>query len=106
MCVYSPDTSKIVVNVGLGFHVDYTLDEALKFIDAKEIHLNSYVPQYIKSLTIRSLLIINSQTCCSTVKQSERHPLQDTAGTRRAHLFVTSLLTNIHLRRCTRTCDN
>jgi prefoldin alpha subunit len=38
-----PDTSKIVVNVGLGFHVDYTLDEALKFIDAKEIHLNSHV---------------------------------------------------------------
>eukprot|EP01100_Stratorugosa_tubuloviscum_P015372 TRINITY_DN8790_c0_g1_i1.p1 TRINITY_DN8790_c0_g1~~TRINITY_DN8790_c0_g1_i1.p1 ORF type:complete len:161 (+),score=58.73 TRINITY_DN8790_c0_g1_i1:50-532(+) len=29
------DTTKIFVNVGLGFHVEFTLPEALKFIDKK-----------------------------------------------------------------------
>ncbi|KAL6075864.1 Prefoldin subunit-domain-containing protein [Balamuthia mandrillaris] len=35
-----PDCSKVCVNVGLGFHVEYTLDEALAFIDAREKDLN------------------------------------------------------------------
>ncbi|PRP88498.1 prefoldin alpha subunit family protein [Planoprotostelium fungivorum] len=34
------DTSKIYVNVGLGFHVEYTLDEALDFISTREVLYN------------------------------------------------------------------
>jgi hypothetical protein len=37
---YSPDATRIYVNVGLGFHVEFTLDEALKFIEVKEKYLN------------------------------------------------------------------
>jgi len=35
-----PDTSRIYVNVGLGIHVEYTLDEALTFLNVKERQLN------------------------------------------------------------------
>jgi len=37
-----PDTSRIYVEVGLGFHVEYTLDEALSFIAKKECYLNEF----------------------------------------------------------------
>jgi len=37
-----PDTSRIFVNIGLGFHVEFTLKEALIFIDVKEKHLTKY----------------------------------------------------------------
>jgi prefoldin subunit 5 len=37
------DTSKIFVNVGMGFHAEMTLDEALQFIATKEKELNAYV---------------------------------------------------------------
>ncbi len=40
--LYRPDTSKIFVQVGLGFHVEFTLPEALAFIDKKEEHLMKY----------------------------------------------------------------
>eukprot|EP01117_Protostelium_nocturnum_P011685 TRINITY_DN4253_c0_g1_i4.p1 TRINITY_DN4253_c0_g1~~TRINITY_DN4253_c0_g1_i4.p1 ORF type:complete len:161 (-),score=47.18 TRINITY_DN4253_c0_g1_i4:165-647(-) len=32
------DTSRIFVDVGLGFHVEYTLDEALQYADVREKH--------------------------------------------------------------------
>ncbi|XP_074644728.1 protein UXT-like [Tubulanus polymorphus] len=35
-----PDTSRIFVAVGFGFFVEFTLDEALKFIEKKTKHLN------------------------------------------------------------------
>jgi prefoldin subunit 5 len=38
-----PDTSHVFVNVGLGFHVEFTLQEALAFIELKETHLAGYV---------------------------------------------------------------
>lgn len=38
----SPDTSRIMVKVGLGFHVEFTLTEALEFIDQKEKDLTKY----------------------------------------------------------------
>eukprot|EP00850_Spirogloea_muscicola_P011625 SM000073S21401 [mRNA] locus=s73:54452:55874:- [translate_table: standard] len=34
-----PDTSRIFVNVGLGFHVEFTLPEAISFAATKEQHL-------------------------------------------------------------------
>lgn len=39
----SPDTSRIMVKVGLGFHVEFTLTEALEFIDQKEKDLTKSV---------------------------------------------------------------
>jgi prefoldin subunit 5 len=36
-----PDSSKIFVDVGLNCHVEFTLDEALAFIDKKEDHLST-----------------------------------------------------------------
>ncbi|KAI8366042.1 Prefoldin subunit-domain-containing protein [Radiomyces spectabilis] len=36
-----PDTTYIYVNVGFGFHVQFTLDEALAFIEKKEKRLES-----------------------------------------------------------------
>jgi hypothetical protein len=38
-----PDASRIFVNVGLGFHVEFTLEEALRFIESKEEFSNSYL---------------------------------------------------------------
>jgi prefoldin subunit 5 len=37
----SEDTSRIFVHVGMGFHAEMTLDEALKFITSKEAELNA-----------------------------------------------------------------
>ncbi|CAO3596398.1 unnamed protein product [Absidia cylindrospora] len=41
-----PDTTYIYVNVGFGFHVQFTLDEAKVFIDKKEQRLQSSVKKY------------------------------------------------------------
>ncbi|KAI8333616.1 Prefoldin subunit-domain-containing protein, partial [Chlamydoabsidia padenii] len=41
-----PDTSYIYVNVGFGFHVQFTLDEATSFIDKKEKRLQCSVDKY------------------------------------------------------------
>ncbi|KAI8099465.1 Prefoldin alpha-like protein [Halteromyces radiatus] len=41
-----PDTTYIYVNVGFGFHVQFTLDEAKVFIDKKEQRLQSSVDKY------------------------------------------------------------
>lgn len=38
-----PDTSFVFVKIGLGFHAEMTLDEAVAFVDKMEVHLNSYV---------------------------------------------------------------
>ena len=39
---FRSDTSHIFVEVGLGFHAQFTLDEALEFIDEKMKHLTEY----------------------------------------------------------------
>lgn len=43
-----PDPSRIYVNVGLGFHVELTLQEALAFIDKKLGILNEQVAESTK----------------------------------------------------------
>eukprot|EP00744_Colponema_vietnamica_P023781 GILI01034517.1.p1 GENE.GILI01034517.1~~GILI01034517.1.p1 ORF type:complete len:164 (-),score=29.71 GILI01034517.1:110-571(-) len=45
-----PDTSRIFVRIGFGFHVEFTLDEALAFIEQREKFLN----QKAESLTQKS----------------------------------------------------
>lgn len=37
-----PDTTRIFVDVGLGFHVEFTWSEALKYISAREEKLAGY----------------------------------------------------------------
>lgn len=38
----TPDRKHIFINIGLGFHVEFTLDEALAFIDKKIKKLEMY----------------------------------------------------------------
>lgn len=40
--VHRPDTRHIFVDVGLGFHVEFTWTEALEFISVKEARLARY----------------------------------------------------------------
>ncbi|CAO3635054.1 unnamed protein product [Cunninghamella blakesleeana] len=41
-----PDTSFIYVNVGFGFHVQFTLEEAISFIKKKEEKLQRSADKY------------------------------------------------------------
>lgn len=41
--IYRPDTQRIFVDIGLGFHVEFTWSEALKYISIKEESLAKYV---------------------------------------------------------------
>ena len=63
MCALdSPDTSLIVLDIGLGFQVELTLEEAVRFIADKEEHMERSAPQasypatrYLPSLCIPQL---------------------------------------------------
>lgn len=46
-----PDTSKVFVNVGFGFYVEFTHDEALNFIRKKEVILNNQAEKLTKDAT-------------------------------------------------------
>jgi prefoldin subunit 5 len=41
-----PNATKIFVDIGLGFHAEFTLDEALEFISAKDKLLSKQVEQH------------------------------------------------------------
>ncbi|PKC58328.1 hypothetical protein RhiirA1_541144 [Rhizophagus irregularis] len=45
-----PDTTYIYVNIGFGFHVQFTLDEAIEFINKKEILLQKKSDQYTQDI--------------------------------------------------------
>jgi prefoldin subunit 5 len=45
----SPDTSLIVLDIGLGFQVELTLDEAVRFIADKEQHMERSATQIIST---------------------------------------------------------
>jgi prefoldin subunit 5 len=47
----SPDTSRVFVNIGLGFHLEFTVNEAVSFIEEKEKQLNKYFHEYLLVLT-------------------------------------------------------
>ncbi|KAL9661381.1 hypothetical protein QQ045_026205 [Rhodiola kirilowii] len=56
-----PDTSRIFVDVGLGFHVEFTLSEALKFISTREEKLAKEIEDYtqlIASIKARIKLVL------------------------------------------------
>ncbi|KAG8493154.1 hypothetical protein CXB51_010510 [Gossypium anomalum] len=43
-----PDTQRIFVDVGLGFHVEFTWSEALKFISLREEKLERQIEEYTR----------------------------------------------------------
>lgn len=43
-----PDTTRIFVDVGLGFHVEFTWSEALKYISAREEKLAGQIEEYTR----------------------------------------------------------
>ena len=59
LMICSPDTSKVFVDVGLGFHVEFTLDEAAQFIDKKEKVLTRYLLLYFAHIPSRSDIYSN-----------------------------------------------
>ena len=58
--VYRPDTQRILVDIGLGFHVEFTWSEALKFISLREEKLERYMIflKLIKQLCLEVLFMI------------------------------------------------
>ena len=50
-----PDTSRIYVNIGFGFYVEFTHDEALKFIKKKTDSLNEKAESFTKdAVTVKA----------------------------------------------------
>ncbi|CAM6087971.1 unnamed protein product [Calypogeia fissa] len=45
-----PDTSRIFVDIGLGFHAEFTLDEALRYIDSKQLLLTKEVERQTQQI--------------------------------------------------------
>lgn len=45
-----PDTSRIYVDIGLGFHVEFTWSEALQFISVKEEMLTRQVEEHTRKI--------------------------------------------------------
>lgn len=43
-----PDTQRIFVDIGLGFHVEFTWSEALKYISIKEESLANQIQEYTR----------------------------------------------------------
>lgn len=58
--VYRPDTQRIFVDIGLGFHVEFTWSEALRFISLREEKLERYMffLKLIKQLCLEDLCLI------------------------------------------------
>jgi len=70
-----PDTSRIFVHVGLGFHVEYTLAEAIKFIEVKEKSLTKYADDLTdKSYKIRTKI----QLMLEGINELRKLPIQET----------------------------
>ncbi|PPE01930.1 hypothetical protein GOBAR_DD01070 [Gossypium barbadense] len=60
-----PDTQRIFVDVGLGFHVEFTWSEALKFISLREEKLESQMELYINAMY--KSVIANSNMLCKDI---------------------------------------
>jgi len=50
-----PDTSHIFVNVGLGFHAELTLEEAVAFAEKKQVGLRKDLKQRVAGAYTRPL---------------------------------------------------
>ncbi|CAG8543051.1 7135_t:CDS:2 [Dentiscutata erythropus] len=75
-----PDTTYIYVNVGFGFHVQLTLDEAIKYIDRKEKLLQRKSDQYtqdISKINAHIKLVYEALTEIMNLQKGEEPPLRD-----------------------------
>ncbi|CAN0889921.1 Protein UXT homolog [Linum grandiflorum] len=64
-----PDTQRIFVDVGLGFHVEFTWSEALNFISLREEKISRQIDDYTK-------LIASIKTQIKTVVEGIRELLE------------------------------
>lgn len=55
---FRPDTGHIFVDVGLGFHVEFTWSEALKFIAAREAKLTRHIEDYTQLIASNKVQIM------------------------------------------------
>ncbi|XP_043703722.1 protein UXT homolog isoform X3 [Telopea speciosissima] len=60
-----PDTRHIFVDIGLGFHVEFTWSEALEFISRKEERLDRQIEEY--TLLIASIKAQIKMVCLESV---------------------------------------
>lgn len=75
-----PDTTYIYVNVGFGFHVQLTLDEAINYIDRKEKLLQRKSDQYtqdISKISAHIKLVYEALTEIMNLQKGEEPPLRD-----------------------------
>ncbi|CAG8680187.1 16160_t:CDS:2 [Cetraspora pellucida] len=72
-----PDTTYIYVNVGFGFHVQLTLDEAIKYIDRKEKLLQRKSDQYTQDISKINAHIKLALTEIMNLQKAEEQPLRD-----------------------------
>ncbi|GBG64948.1 hypothetical protein CBR_g48697 [Chara braunii] len=68
------DTSHLFVDIGLGFHVEFTLQEALNFIDLKQKSLTAKVDAYTSQIAdIKSQI----KLFCEGIRELMRLPFED-----------------------------
>ncbi|CAG8582968.1 9448_t:CDS:2 [Acaulospora colombiana] len=79
-CDGRPDTTYIYVNVGFGFHVQLTLEEAVEFIEKKEKMLQSKSDKYtqeIAKINAHIKLVYGALTDLMNLQGSEEEELRD-----------------------------
>ncbi|KAJ8439160.1 hypothetical protein Cgig2_027086 [Carnegiea gigantea] len=60
-----PDTQHIFVDVGLGFHVEFTWSEALHYISAREERLAKQIEEYTQLIaSIKAQIKLGFESCC------------------------------------------
>ncbi|CAG8472016.1 15548_t:CDS:2 [Acaulospora morrowiae] len=75
-----PDTTYIYVNVGFEFHVQLTLDEAIAFIEKKEIALHKKSDKYtqdIAKISAHIKLVYGALTDILNLQKGEEVELRD-----------------------------
>ncbi|CAI2169874.1 8743_t:CDS:2 [Funneliformis geosporum] len=75
-----PDTTYIYVNVGFGFHVQFTLDEAIGFIEKKEKLLQKKSDQYtrdVAKINAHIKLVYEALTEILNLQKGEETTLKD-----------------------------
>ncbi|CAN6212207.1 unnamed protein product [Urochloa humidicola] len=71
-----PDTRHIFVDIGLGFHVEFTWQEALQFISVREARLARQIDEYthlIATIKAQIKYVKASVNCCSYHRRKSCH---------------------------------
>uniref|UniRef100_A0A7C9DKX3 Protein UXT homolog n=1 Tax=Opuntia streptacantha TaxID=393608 RepID=A0A7C9DKX3_OPUST len=68
-----PDTQRIFVDVGLGFHVEFTWSEALRYISAREERLAKQIEEYTQLIASIKAQI---KLVCEGIRELLQIPLE------------------------------